>query len=87
MQIVIAWTEDEIQIVSARRTDLGERPVTRTVQSPRACMWVASGTDEDLTKARAWAAREGKTVFTFPATEQDPLGQARIKILSVGKDL
>ena len=85
MQIVIAWTEDEVQIVTARRTDLGERPVTRTVQSPRACMWLAQATDEDLTKAQAWALREGKTVFTFPATEQDPLGQARIKILTDGK--
>ena len=56
--------------------------MTRTVQSPRACMWLAQATDKDLVKARAWAAREGKTVFTFPAEEQDPLGQARIKILT-----
>ena len=84
IQIVIAWTEEEVQIVRARRTDLGERPVTRSVQSPRACMWLALGTDEDLTRARAWAARENKTVFTFPATEEDPLGQARAKIMSNG---
>lgn len=82
IQIVIAWTEEEVQIVRARRTDLGERPVTRSVQSPRAAMWLISGTDEDLTRARAWAAREGKTVFTFPTTEPDPLGQARIKIMA-----
>ena len=84
IQIVIAWTEEEVQIVKTRRTDLGERPVTRSVQSPRACIWLASGTDEDLTRARAWAARENKTVFTFPATEEDPLGQAKIKIMTDG---
>jgi hypothetical protein len=84
IQIVIAWTEEEVQIVRSRRTDLGERPVTRSIQSPRACMWLASGTDEDLAKARAWAAREGKIVFTFPATEEDPLGQARAKIMTDG---
>ena len=49
---MIAWTEDEVQIIKARRTDLGERPVTRTVQSPRAGMWLAQATDEDLAKAR-----------------------------------
>ncbi len=81
IQIVIAWTEEEVQIVRSRRTDLGERPVTRSVQSPRACMWLISGADEDLTRARAWAARENKTVFTFPVSEPDPLGQAKIKIM------
>jgi hypothetical protein len=84
IQIVIAWTEEEIQIVKTRRTDLGEQPVTRSVQSPRACMWLASGTDEDLARARAWAARENKTVFTFPTSEPDPLGQAKIKIMTDG---
>ena len=84
IQIVIAWTEEEVQIVKTRRTDLGERPVTRSVQSPRACIWLASGTDEDLTRARAWATRENKTVFTFPISEQDPLGQAKIKIMTDG---
>lgn len=80
MQIVIAWTVAEVEIVRARRIDLGEHPVTRAVQSPRAAMWLNAGTQDDLRKARDYATREGYAVFTYVG-EREPLARARREIL------
>ena len=76
MQIVIGWTETGIEVVRSRRTDLGERPVTREVTIPKSCMWLNDGTTDDLAKARAYAASEGKRVFTYNGNA-DPLNAAK----------
>ena len=76
MQIVIAWLEDEQEIVKLGRTDVGEMHKFRTVQKPRACMWLNDGNASDAEKAAAYASSEGKSVFCYTG-ENNPLDRAR----------
>ncbi len=46
-QIIIAWTDSDIEFVRERRTDLGERPVMRDVIVAKACVWLHNGTADD----------------------------------------
>ena len=80
MWIVLAWLRPDVEVVRARRTDLGERPFTREVMRPEALVWLRHGTEADIPKARGYAATQGYTVFTFPPSEKDPLGAARLRI-------
>lgn len=78
-QIIIAWTEDDVEFVCARRPDLGERPVTRPVTRVKAARWLNEGTEEDVLKARAHAASqrlEGAKVFAYPLAVSDARGEA-----------
>lgn len=79
--IVVAWVEEEVEVVRARRTDLGEAPVTRTVSVGKAVVWLRRGGATDVEKARAYALPEGKRVFTYPKSEKDPLGRARREVV------
>jgi hypothetical protein len=81
MQIVIAWTEESVEVVQARRTDLGERPVTRTVKVAKACTWLLDGGADDLARAESFARREGHRVYTTPVGFEDSLVDARAKVI------
>lgn len=86
--IVLAWPEEESELVRAGRVDLGERATFRTVIRGKAAMWLREGTAEDIAKATLQAKRPmssgggaaGQRVFLFPTTEPDPLGKARAAI-------
>ena len=80
MQIVIAWTEESVEILPGARVDLGERPKTRPVRIAKAAMWVNDGDAEELAKARRYAASQGYDVVTFEG-EADPLGAAKAAVL------
>lgn len=78
-QIIIAWTEDDVEFVRARRPDLGERPVTRPVTRVKAARWLNEGTEEDVIEARAYAVKtrlEGAKVFAYPQAVSDARGEA-----------
>ena len=84
--IVVAWTSEELVFDGrAFAADLGARAGTRTVRTAHAAVWKLRGTDADLGPARAFVGREygpiGR-VFSYPASERDPLGRARMSILS-----
>jgi hypothetical protein len=81
VQIVIAWTTEEVEFVRARRTDLGERPETRMVKVAHAAMWLNSGTEDDLRKAREYASANGYRAFSYVTDERDPLGCAKADVL------
>ena len=81
VQIVIAWTEEEQEIVRVRRTDLGEAPILRTVLSPRAAMWANKGDRLDLEKAHVYASTNGYRVFVYAGAVRKPLDRARKDVL------
>ena len=85
MQIVIAWTEESVEILPGARVDLGERPKTRPVRIAKAAMWVNDGDAEELAKARRYAASQGYDVVTFEG-EADPLGAAKAAVLRGAKE-
>ncbi len=58
------------------------RPVTESAPQAKALVWMNEGTLSDLAKARTFARSEGYSVLTFPRDEADPLGQARVEIMS-----
>ena len=85
--IVIAWTVSERVKVgdwSHVRIDLEERGEFEDVDRPVAAMWLNSGTDADVEKARAHARTIDETarVFTFAADESDPIGAAKRAIVA-----
>lgn len=71
-------------MVRERRTDLGERPEMRTVREGRACVWLFSGTADDVAKAKAYIreTQPGGSVFTYPPSESDPLPKARAAVVA-----
>lgn len=78
MQIVIAWAE-KTKLVPTGRTitkDHNQFPEFTTTWEGRACMWLNRGTTLDVEKAQAWAATEGRTVYTFE-NDKNPLESAR----------
>lgn len=81
--IVLAWIVDDVEIVRARRADLGERPITRVVRRPVACVWLRAGGPADVARARTYAATRGEeptTVYVYPLDEEDPIGRAKREI-------
>jgi hypothetical protein len=81
MQIVVAWTEETQEVVKVGRVDIGDSHKFKTVQLPRACMWLNKGTEADAEKAREYAASEGHSVFCYEG-EKDPLGRAKKDVLN-----
>ena len=79
--IVLAYTEEVTVLIRERRTDLGERPDTRTELQAKAAVWLLAGGADDLRKAKAHAASLGWQVFTYPTDEPDQLGRARKDVL------
>jgi len=83
MQIVIAWAEKTKLVPTGRQVmrDMNWFPEFRAEWEGRAAMWLRDGEPSDLEKARAYAAPEGRAVFTFPKSEKDPLGKARAAVI------
>ena len=88
--IVIAWLTSETEFVRARRTDLGELPITKQTPVPHAATWVLKGDlDTDLPKAESYAAQlradpDNKCVkvCVYDTSESDPLGRAKAAVLT-----
>ena len=84
--ITVAWTEGQqvpAEDPNTVRIDLGVRVKMRTVQTPRAVVWLLNGTPEDVAKAEAWAATQpGHVVETWPVGIADPLGAAKVKVIA-----
>jgi hypothetical protein len=78
--IVLARLVDDVEVVRQRRTDLGERPVTRAVKRAEALVWLLRGNPDDAEKARAFADREGWRVILYPTSEHDPLARAKAEL-------
>lgn len=90
IQIVLAWKTIEQRLVRPGRTDLGERSEWTDVETPHAAVWLRRGDASDVEKATVHAATEkyaaiglvGKVhVFTYPTSEEDPLGRARREVM------
>lgn len=77
--IVIAWAEQTALVPTGRHVmrDMNWFPEFRAEWEGKAAMWLNRGTDSDVAKAKRYAASEGRTVYTFPTDERDPLGKAR----------
>lgn len=86
--IVIAWAMSErVWDGEPYRADLGERPGLVDVVTPRAAVWLNSGSRADFEKAKAYAAEEGegRVVFVYPENEPDPIGRAKRDVVSMTK--
>jgi hypothetical protein len=82
--IVLAWVVPDFEVVRERRRDLGERPEMKEIKVPKAVVWLKSGDDADIEKAKAYASKETEyeiAVFTYPTSEKDPLGKAKREVL------
>ena len=86
--------QDKKQIVIVKVEMTGMRPTGRNVMrdlnwfpefepaaEAKACMWLHRGTDDDVRKAAAAMSPE-YTVYTFPASDRDPLGKAKAAALA-----
>ena len=63
-------------------SDLGQRPKFVPTRRAVAMVWLNAGDASDEEKARAFAASDGYTVFTYAVGEADPLGKARAAVLA-----
>jgi hypothetical protein len=87
--IVIAWTEDESEAYGPEaRVDLGHRRAVRSVRTPYAALWKASGSTADVEKAQAYAdvnnANAGNVkyfVLAYPTTDQSWKEHAKRDVL------
>lgn len=84
--IVVARAEDDVKWDGEPfASDLGQRPKFVPCRRAVAMAWVVEREGDDIAlerqKADAFAAREGYTVFEFPADEPDPIGKARAAVL------
>lgn len=83
--IVLAWLDDDVRVVRAGRTDLGERPEMRPVKVAKAVVWLLEGTqaDYEAALAHAFAHMDPTTrAYTMPVTTDDPLAEARKRRLA-----
>lgn len=90
MRIVLAWVIEDFEVVRQRRTDLGERPELKKIDVAKAAMWLNSGTEDDLEKAKKYAAKQTDyqiVVMTYPTKERDPLGHAKKDVLKLANKL
>ena len=81
VQIVLARTEEDYEVVRPGQSDIGIPAKTRVVLVPKALMWLRKGTSADVAKAEAHARSEGWKVFVYPTSERDPLGRAKKDVL------
>lgn len=80
MQIVVAWLDEGCVMVQEGQPDVGRPHKFKVVPKPMACMWLNKGTMADLAKAKAYAARDNRTVLCYNG-EKEPLQRARADIL------
>ena len=84
MQIVIAWTEQDFNVISTEGIDLGKTPKIEYYNKAKACMWLGKATEKDVVKAQKYVEDdgEGKTVIVFRKPVKEPLELAKQKILN-----
>lgn len=94
MQIVIAYVEETMQPVAGKYTTsrgdgVNAVPVLANTLRGRACMWLNDGTEEDVEKAKRYAASMDvlkSGVFCYAADdESDVLDKARRSIVRRAK--
>lgn len=81
MQIVLAWLDEDCVMVQEGQPDIGRPHKFKEVPKPMAAMWLGTGTEADVVKAKAYSSKDGRTVFTYHG-EKDPLVRARADILA-----
>ena len=82
--IVLAWVTMEGVEATGRYVDrLRQIAETRATPLAKACTWRHGHrlNDQDLAKAKAYAAANGFQVFTYPRGETEPLQRARADVL------
>ena len=83
MQIVIAWIEQDFNVISTDGYDLGKTPRIKHFDKVKTAMWKSNGNDKDILAAQEYVEKdgEGKTVIVFRKPVRDPLGLAKKKML------
>jgi hypothetical protein len=79
-EIVLARLVEDQRIKKLGQVDIGRPHIWESFLHPEAVMWLNKGTAADVEKAKAYASRDGYTVFIYPVTEKDPLGRAKREI-------
>lgn len=79
-RIVLARLVEDLRLREHGQVDLGRPHKFERYDRPEALVWLNRGGAADIAKAKAFAEREGYTVFRYPLTEKDPLGRARTEI-------
>lgn len=85
-KIVLAWIVEDFKVVRERRRDLGERPEMEAILVPKAVVWLNAGTDEDVEKAKVYAAKETDyqiAVFAYPTSEREPIERAKVDVMKM----
>jgi hypothetical protein len=86
VQVVLARVEEETAVDPTRWTRARgdgvnpEHPLV-PVRVAKACLWKQHGTAADIDAARAFAAREGWTVYLYSRHERYPLTRAKADVL------
>ena len=81
LTIVLARKEISQEVVGTWAADLGQRPKFRDVAVAKAMIWLNKGDQSDMPKALAYARNEGYSVFSYPASDADPLDRAKRDVL------
>ncbi len=76
IQIILAWTEEDVEVIGRWAADLGGRPLTRTISVAKTALWLTMGTEADLPKARAYATSMGWQVFAYAQSVDDARDRA-----------
>lgn len=78
VQIWLVWVEKGREVVRHRRADLGQAPLMREIDVPKAALWANHGNADDLLSAQRHAAKEGYDVVEFdpPREKSDALKAA-----------
>ena len=84
--IVVAWiTDDGLHLTGkyVRPDGVNWTAEAESCPQARAVIWLNRGGLVDIQKAEAYAAEQGATVYTFPPSVRDPLGQARALVMQL----
>ena len=84
MQIVIAWTEQDFNVISTDGYDLGKAPEIEYFDKAKTALWLDNGTAKDVLAAQKYVKNdgEGKKVIVFRNPVKDPLEAAKKKVLA-----
>jgi len=81
--VMLAWVENTGLRETGRMVlrDANWFPEFEPCLEAKCAAWIYNGTDADVARAREYAAREGRSVFVYPATEPDPKNRARADVM------
>ncbi len=80
VQIVLARLDEDYIVTRHNAGTVHERRTSVRADKPVALVWLRSGDDADVEKARAFAKTQGYTVLLYGTDETDPLNRARKEI-------